>query len=252
MLSLPVACLIIVSVFCTSFISGILGMAGGMILMGILVSVVSVQSAMILHAIAQLFANLSRTVFHWKKIHAGSIAYFVVGIAVIFAAFAAIKFVPSKMLVLLMMGIAPFMGYVMRNRISFHFTKPSHAFLCGMVITFFQLGAGTAGPWLDIFFQQLKISRHEIIATKSAAMSISHLSKFVYFGMVVTTLGAHGEEVQPWLWPVIVVVSFWGTHISRKVLDFMTDKQFYKATQATLLVIGTVYLYKALHLWIAG
>lgn len=220
--------------------------------MGILVSTVSVQSAMILHAIAQLFANLSRTVFHWKKIHAGSILYFMGGISVVFWIFSIILFVPSKMLVFLMMGLAPFTGFVLRDKLHFKFTQPAHAFLCGMVITFFQLGAGTAGPWLDIFFQQLKISRHEIIATKSAAMSISHLSKFIYFGMVVSSLDTGGEGIPPWVWAIIVVASFWGTHISRKVLDFMTDKQFYKATQATLLVIGTVYLYKALHLWIAG
>ena len=42
------------AVVATSFISGILGMAGGMILMGILLATMSVGSAMIVHGVTQL------------------------------------------------------------------------------------------------------------------------------------------------------------------------------------------------------
>ena len=39
----------------TSFLSGILGMAGGMILMGVLIAVLPVPAAMMMHGITQLF-----------------------------------------------------------------------------------------------------------------------------------------------------------------------------------------------------
>ena len=41
----------------TSFISGILGMAGGMILMGVLLALLPLPAAMLLHGISQLTAN---------------------------------------------------------------------------------------------------------------------------------------------------------------------------------------------------
>lgn len=47
------ALFIIFAVFGTSILSGILGMAGGMILMGVFAAVLPVQQAAILHAIAQ-------------------------------------------------------------------------------------------------------------------------------------------------------------------------------------------------------
>ena len=41
----------------TSFVSGIFGMAGGMILLGILLAVLSVPDAMALHAVTQMTSN---------------------------------------------------------------------------------------------------------------------------------------------------------------------------------------------------
>src|SRR5690606_5834164 len=46
--------LVAVSVMATSFISGVFGMAGGMVLMGILVAMMPVSAAMVLHGAAQL------------------------------------------------------------------------------------------------------------------------------------------------------------------------------------------------------
>ena len=54
-----------VSSLVTSFISGILGMAGGMILMGILLAVVPLPQAMMLHGITQLASN------GWRAVLAG-------------------------------------------------------------------------------------------------------------------------------------------------------------------------------------
>ncbi|MGZ5081409.1 MAG: hypothetical protein ACXWHZ_18785, partial [Usitatibacter sp.] len=55
-----------VSGLVTSFISGILGMAGGMILMGILLAMMPVPAAMMLHGITQLASNAWRAVL-WRR-----------------------------------------------------------------------------------------------------------------------------------------------------------------------------------------
>ena len=64
--------LILVCVLLTSILSGVIGMAGGMILMAILVSVVSVAAAMMIHGAVQAAANGSRAWFlrshiQWRK-----------------------------------------------------------------------------------------------------------------------------------------------------------------------------------------
>ena len=48
------------STLVTSFISGILGMAGGMILMGVLLALLPLPAAMMLHGISQFASNGGR------------------------------------------------------------------------------------------------------------------------------------------------------------------------------------------------
>ena len=56
-LSLAVVATLASSALVTSFISGILGMAGGMILMGVLLALLPLPAAMFLHGIVQFAAN---------------------------------------------------------------------------------------------------------------------------------------------------------------------------------------------------
>src|SRR5262245_38961447 len=57
MISLPFAAALAGAVLSTSFISGIFGMAGGMILMGILLLMLPLAAAMVLHGATQLASN---------------------------------------------------------------------------------------------------------------------------------------------------------------------------------------------------
>src|SRR3954469_789928 len=60
MISVPFAAALTASVLSTSFISGVFGMAGGMILIGFLLSFMPLAPAMALHGITQIAANAAR------------------------------------------------------------------------------------------------------------------------------------------------------------------------------------------------
>jgi uncharacterized membrane protein YfcA len=60
MLSIPVAFGLAVSIIATSFLSGLFGMAGGMVLMGLLLLLMPVPAAMVLHGITQVASNGAR------------------------------------------------------------------------------------------------------------------------------------------------------------------------------------------------
>jgi uncharacterized membrane protein YfcA len=57
MLSLPLAAGFAAAIVSTSFVSGIFGMAGGMILMGILLAFMPMAPAMVLHGLVQISAT---------------------------------------------------------------------------------------------------------------------------------------------------------------------------------------------------
>src|SRR6187549_1341836 len=89
------------SALVTSFISGILGMAGGLILMGILLALMSVPAAMMLHGTTQLASNgwrafLWRSHIDWRVFRG-----YLWGSLAVLAAFIAFRFVVSKPWVLI-------------------------------------------------------------------------------------------------------------------------------------------------------
>src|SRR6185369_16084060 len=61
-----VAAILAFSALGTAFLSGILGMAGGMILMGILLAFLPVPAAMLLHGVTQLASNGWRA-WLWRR-----------------------------------------------------------------------------------------------------------------------------------------------------------------------------------------
>src|SRR5258706_11467690 len=92
----------------TSFLSGVFGMAGGMILLGVLLNYFDVASGMILFSIIQLFANGWRVV-QWRGYVLWPIfGWYVAGAALSFAGMWVIAFVPDKATVYLPLGFMPF------------------------------------------------------------------------------------------------------------------------------------------------
>jgi uncharacterized protein len=251
-LSPPLILAIILGVFATSILSGVLGMAGGMVLMGILVWMLPVQQAMILHAVSQFAANGSRAFIHRKHIYKKSLGYYFAGLGVMSCAFALISLVPSKMAVFLLMGFTPFLAFLMPKDLKLDFTRPAQAFVAGLIVTGFQLTGGVSGPMLDVFFQTRALTRHQTVATKAFTQSVSHITKFVYFGFIVSNFSAATAGLPFWLCGAVVPIALLGSHLSKYILDRISDKHFYRVTQIALFLVGVVYLSKALMLWMQG
>src|ERR1700741_3486825 len=96
------------TIVASSFVSGVFGMAGGMILLGVLLNYLDVAAGMIFFSIVQLFANGWRAL-HWRHYVLWPIfAWYVAGAAIAFTLMFAISFVPDKAIVYLTLGLMPF------------------------------------------------------------------------------------------------------------------------------------------------
>lgn len=250
-LSIGLSLFLVLCVFLTSILSGVFGMAGGMILMGVLVWILPVPQAMILHAISQFFANASRAFFLREHIYTRGIFYYAGGLLITFAIFAMISIVADQKTVFLLLGLSPFLAYALPKKWALDFTKPHHAFACGLLLTAFQFLAGVGGPLLDSFFQNRVLTRHQTVATKAFTQSIAHITRIVYFTFVITGDGNGWLAGLPWwLCLAAVPMALAGTHIGKTILGRLSDHHFYRVTQSILFVIGGFYLFKAfgLHL----
>jgi uncharacterized protein len=229
----------------TSFISGILGMAGGMILMGVFLAFLPVPAAMLLHGIAQLTANAGRALLLREQIDWRVAAGYAAGAAVALGLFMMARLVVGKSAALIVIGLTPFVALALPEGLHLNVERRGHSFACGVVCLALSLAAGIAGPLLDLFFVRSRMSRHATVATKATTQSLSHLIKIVYFGGVVGVQGGGLSSpggVKPWLAATLVPLAFAGTSLSRQVLERMTDDAFRRWTRWTIMTLAVIYL----------
>ena len=223
----------------TSFISGIFGMAGGMILMGILLALLPLPAAMMLHGIVQLAANGWRAVLLRSEIDWRVFLGYTAGAFVALGLFVMASFVVEKPAALIVMGLTPFVALVLPERLHLNVERPWHPLACGVVCMVLSLTAGVSGPLLDVFFVRSMMNRHVVVATKAITQSLSHCLKIVYFGGV---LAVEGGAVSPALAVTMVLLAFAGTSLSRPVLKGISDSSFRIWTRWAVMALGAIYL----------
>src|SRR5436305_2123427 len=100
--------LLAATIIFSSFVSGVFGMAGGMVLLGVLLAYFDVATGMILFSIIQIFANGWRA-WQWRQYVRWPIfGWYCGGAAITFAALFSVSFVPNKAVVYLTLGLMPF------------------------------------------------------------------------------------------------------------------------------------------------
>jgi uncharacterized membrane protein YfcA len=231
-----------VSAVVTSFVSGILGMAGGMILMGILLALpgVTVPAAMMLHGITQLASNAMRALLWRNHVDWRVFRGYAMGALLSVAIFTLLRFVVSKPVALIAMGLTPFIALGLPERLHLNVERRGQSFGCGLICTSLSLTAGVSGPILDVFFVRSKMTRQVVVASKAMTQSFSHLLKIGYFGAILSV--GRDAKVDWWLGLLMVALAFLGTNLSRRVLDRMNDKSFRFWTRWTVVLLGVYYL----------
>ncbi len=229
-----------VSALVTSFISGILGMAGGMIFMGVLLAFLTVPEAMVLHGVTQLASNgwraiLWRRAIDWRVFRGNAW-----GTALALALFVVLQLVVPKPVALVVLGLTPWVALALPRELALDVQKRGHPLACGFVCNCTSLVAGVSGPLLDIFFVRSAMDRRSVVATKAAIQSLGHVVKIAYFGALV---GAASRGSVDWrLGAAMVVLAVVGTTLSRRVLERLTDASFRQWTRRTVMTLGTFYL----------
>jgi uncharacterized protein len=225
--------------FCTAVLSGVFGMAGGMLLMGVYAALLPVATAMVLHGATQLIANALRAALLWRAIYARGFAFYAGGAVLAFALLAPLRYVPEPGVVFLGLGLAPFVAALLPPRL-LDFERPGAAFACGVQVASVQLLAGAAGPLLDVAFVDTRLSRTQVVATKAITQVLSHTLKLVYFAPFVTA-----GELPPGLLVSILVATLLGTVFGTRILARLSEPAFRRWSRTIVYGIGALYLYKA-------
>ena len=222
----------------TSFLSGIFGMAGGMILMGILLALLTVPEAMALHAVAQMASNGWRGILWIGHVRWRAVLAYLVGCALALAVWTVVRYVPSKPVALLALGITPFLVRVLPASLKPDPENFVHGAFYGSACMTLILLTGVAGPLVDSYFLSGTLNRKQIIATKAICQIFGHSAKLVYFGALVE----QAASVDLWLAAMVVVASMIGTTLAKPVLDRLSDAQYRTWAARIIAAIACAYI----------
>src|SRR4051812_4191116 len=94
----------------TAFLSGVFGMAGGLILIGVLLAVLPLPAAMALHAVTQMASNGWRALLWWRYVRWRLATVYILGCCAALLVWSIWRYVPGKPVALLLLGATPFMA----------------------------------------------------------------------------------------------------------------------------------------------
>jgi uncharacterized membrane protein YfcA len=245
-MTIPIAAALLVAVFLTSTLSGIFGMAGGLILLAILLLILPVGTAIAVQGAIQIIANGSRAFFSREFIDWKILGIICLGLLTVGVILFIIRYTPDLATVYIAIGLLPILVWIPQSWLALDASKPHHAFICGMLGGGLNLAVGVSGPTVDIFFIRTPMDRRKIIATKAATQVISHASKVIFYWNATMVL-------TPLEWSAIALAAPFaiaGTSAGHWVLQRLTDANFKSWTRLIVTAIGIYYLARGISLLI--
>ena len=245
---MPTHFIILITALITAAISGLFGMAGGMIFLGVIASFLGVSEAMVVHGAVQGMSNSYRAYLLRKDIRWDIIGYQAIGALPAIICLGMIAFIPSKAVVYLALGLLPFLLWLPRGWMQGDAQRPRDAVLCGFMVIGLNLTAGVAGPALDFFYVKTQLTRLEIVATKAVTMFFAHMVKIVYFGLPLILASQLSGLPPLWVFAAALPCVMCGTFIGTRLLHRLSDIKFRSYTKYLVTIIGCVYLWRGLNL----
>lgn len=229
--------LLISSSFFTSIISATVGMAGGTVLLSIMLLFLQPSVVIPLHAGNQLISNFSRcwllrNHIKWKFFTPFAVA------SVFGNIFAAILIKDTLDLAHGTIFIALMILYSVFKpaKLPTFTPKGKGFFAIGLFIGFLGMFIGATGLILGMAFVRDDLNKEEILATQGSMQTLNHLLKILGFLWL-------GFNYVPWLFPLglMMLASIIGTNYGVSLLKNIPDHIF-KLIFKTILVISAIQL----------
>jgi len=229
---------LVVAAFLTSMLSAVVGMAGGITLLGVMLLFQDPLVAIPLHGLVQLVSNGTRT---WvQRAHVRRDLAWRYALPLLPAAALGLYFARGLDPVLLKTAIGVFvLVATWRSQwllLGMHpeRTSPHARFVAlGAVAGFLNMTVGATGPFIAPFFLNMGLTRFELIGTKAACQLLGHVSKVIVFGLGGFAFGAHAG-----LMTVLCICVIVGTWAGSRVLHHVNEQMFTWLYRSVLTLVA--------------
>ena len=234
-LELSILC---VAAFATSMLSAVIGMAGGITLLAVMLLFLEPLAAIPLHGVIQLLSNGSRAVIQREHVARGILVRYAIPLLPMgFLGYAIFEALPQE-------GIRLLIGFFVliatwapgRLLLGTHPEQlaPGRRFLLlGAVVGVLSITVGATGPLIAPFFLDIGLTHQGIVGTKAACQTLGHLAKITVFGVAGF---AFAEYLGPLLLLGAMVVV--GTWIGSRLLEHVSELWFVRLYKGVLTLIA--------------
>jgi uncharacterized protein len=245
-LEISAALILCLAAMLTAAVSAVLGMAGGSMLLAVMLLFLDPIEAIPIHGLVQLSSNGTRTVVHAKVIRWELLAPFAVlvlpaGLLTI----GLVEDVPADGL-RLVIGVFVLIS-TWRVRWLLLGLEPTHIperlrfGLLGAITGALSPLIGATGPFIAPFFLGIGLTRFELIGTKAACQAITHLAKIVLFGFI----GFAFVESIPLIVGMALSVVV-GTALGTRLLHRLDDARFVQLYKVALTLVAVRLVWSGL------
>ena len=233
----------------TATLSGVLGMAGGITLLAVMLLYLDPLVAIPIHGAVQLISNASRSVIQRRHV-AWPIArrYALLLLPMGFLGYAFARGLPPdgvKTAIGAFVLLATWAPGALLLGTHPERVRPERRFvLLGAVVGFLNVTVGATGPLIAPFFLSIGLSRHGVVGTKAMCQTLGHLAKLVVFGSVGFAFGDHLEAIA-----LLGVGAIAGTWIGSQLLHRLDERGFVLLYRVVLSVVAVrLVVWDGLHL----
>ena len=226
--------LILVS-FISSLISSIMGFGGGILLLGILATIIPATMIIPIHALAQTGSNLNRLFIFKFNVFWPIIIPFTIGCLIGVPLGGIIIFNISEELILILIGL--FILFGTWGKLSKFNTKK--LFVGSILSSFLSTIVGASGVIISMIVQTFELQKTQYISTCAFLLLTQHVLKCIIFGIL-------GFSLKPYisLIALIIISGFFGTIIGKKLVLKINDILFKKIINLFLIIISINLIYK--------
>jgi uncharacterized membrane protein YfcA len=233
----------------SAVLSAIIGMAGGIILLSVMLLFLEPLVAIPLHGVVQLVSNGSRSVIQrrhlrWDIIWRYAVLLLPLGFAGLWLA-RALPPEATRTLIGMFVLLATWAPGLLLLGTHPERTNPHRRFFAlGGVVGLVNITVGATGPLIAPFFLNLGLSRFALIGTKAACQSFGHLAKGAVFGVAGFAFGE-------WI-TLLVGLSACvavGTWLGSRLLERVDEVWFVRVYKTVLTLIAARLVLAPLASW---
>lgn len=221
----------------TSIVSGVVGMAGGMLLFSFMLLRLEPLVAIPVHGAVQLVSNASRAWFQRKNVAWRPVLRF--ALPLLPASLLGVSLLRTLPKAVALVGVASFvLGALWVPRVFGVLTRPRGdpgrgLFVGGALVGLLSPLIGATGPLLAPFVLALELGPPATIGTLAACQIFQHSSKLVAFG-------ATGFDFSAYALPIagLSVAAVVGSAIGTRALDHVDERTFKVAVRWVLTLLA--------------